>query len=385
MKCIDRWARPCRGAIGDPATSRNRPSLRALGVALAIAVGLACSAPAAPAQPASSAAKPADTAAKPAGAAPAAQAPVTPVTLTYAATTLGWNLVPTIIAQEKGFFEAERLNIETAITGQSAAVCQQILARAAELGACSTNDTIQTIEASGGAPLVIVMQESVGPLHNGLIVRPEMSSYADIKGKTVMLGGPKDNTVYFFKTMARANGLRDEDYEITYAGSSSARYAALQAAGVAASLLTDPFDYRIEQEGFVRLDNLRPKYLNPQNYAGNGTIVHRDWAREHGDILVRFIRASLATQAWIADPANEEEMFAILGPKINITRDVFQRSYDRGRADPEWSRDGRATAAAYEGVLKSLAELGVIEGPMPSPTKYFDMTWVDQVHQGTGR
>jgi len=232
---------------------------------------------------------------------------------------------------------------------------------------------------------VIVMQETVGPLHNGLIVRPEMTSYADIKGKTVMLGGPKDNTVYFFKTMARANGLRDDDYEVTYAGSSSARYAALQAAGVAASLLTDPFDYRIEQEGFVRLDNLRPKYLNPANYTGNGAIVHRDWAREHGDVLVRYIRASLAAQAWIADPANEEEMFAILGPKINITRDVFQRSYDRGRADPEWSLDGRANPAAYEGVQKSLADLGVLEGPLPSPSKYLDMTYVEQAHQSMGR
>ena len=30
-----------------------------------------------------------------------------------------------------------------------------------------------------------------------------------------MLGGPKDNTVYFFKMMARANGLRDDDYDMT--------------------------------------------------------------------------------------------------------------------------------------------------------------------------
>jgi NitT/TauT family transport system substrate-binding protein len=300
------------------------------------------------------------------------------VTITYAATTLGWNLVPTIITQEKGFFAAEGITVEPSITGQSAAVCQQVLARAAELGGCSLSDTMQTIEASGGAPLVIVMQETTGPLHNGLIVRPEITSYADLKGKTVMLGGPKDNTVYFFRTMARANGVREDDYDVTYAGSSSARYAALQVGGVAASLLTDPFDYRIEQEGFRRLENLRPKYLNPGNYAGNGHIAHKDWAREHGDVLVRYIRAQLAAHAWMADPANEDEMFAILGPKINLTRDVFQRSYDRGKSDPEWSLDGRANPAAYEGVQRSLAELGVLQEPLPPPTKYYDMTYVEQ-------
>jgi NitT/TauT family transport system substrate-binding protein len=343
----------------------------AAGVALALAAAVACSAPAAPA-----AAPPSPPNAG--GERGGAVAPPAPVTITYAATTLGWNLVPTIITQEKGFFAAEGITVEPSITGQSAAVCQQVLARAAELGGCSLSDTMQTIEASGGAPLVIVMQETTGPLHNGLIVRPEITSYADLKGKTVMLGGPKDNTVYFFRTMARANGVREDDYDVTYAGSSSARYAALQVGGVAASLLTDPFDYRIEQEGFRRLENLRPKYLNPGNYAGNWHIAHKDWAREHGDVLVRYIRAQLAAHAWMADPANEDEMFAILGPKINLTRDVFQRSYDRGKSDPEWSLDGRANPAAYEGVQRSLAELGVLQEPLPPPTKYYDMTYVEQ-------
>src|SRR5262249_4888474 len=290
-------------------------------------------------------------------------------------------LVPTIIGQEKGFYAAEGLTVETVITGQSSAVCQQILARAAELGGCSTSDTMQTIEASGGAPPGVVKEETTAPRHNGPYASPAMSSYADIKGQTVMLGGPKDNTVFFFRTMARPNGLLDDDYDVTYAGSSTARYAALQAGGVAASLLSDPFDYRIEQEGFRRLENLRPKYLNAGNYAGNGHSAHRDWAREHSGELVRYIRAALAAHAWLYDPANEEEMFAILGPKLNLTRDVFQRSYDRARADTEWSLDGRANASAYEGVQKSLAELGVLEGSLGSPSRYYDMTYVEQAHQ----
>src|SRR3954471_11953377 len=240
---------PCWRQPGRQVTRPRRQSLLAAAAALALAASIACSpsapAPAAPGAPAAPPgppppARPAPPAppAPPASGQPnATSAPSSapPVTLTYAATTLGWNLVPTIIGQEKGFYAAEGLTVEPVITGQSAAVCQQILARAAEIGGCSTSDTIQTIEASGGAPLVIIMQETVGPLHNGLIVRPDMTSYADLKGKTVMLGGPKDNTVYFFKTMARANGLRDDDYDVTYAGSSSARYAALQVGGVAAS------------------------------------------------------------------------------------------------------------------------------------------------------
>jgi ABC-type nitrate/sulfonate/bicarbonate transport system substrate-binding protein len=173
---------------------------------------------------------------------------------------------------------------------------------------------------------------------------------------------------------------------VNFAGSSSARYAALQAGGVAATLLTDPFDYRAEQEGMRRLDNLRPKYITPANYAGNGPIVRRDWAQENGDTVVRYIRALLRSIAWINDPANKDELFAILAPRINLEREPFERSYVRSVVeDKERSSDGRAIPSAYEGVLKSLVELGVMDAPTPPPSKYYDMTWVERLHAAPGR
>jgi NitT/TauT family transport system substrate-binding protein len=215
----------------------------AVGGSAALLASVACAALSLPAaSPAAAASAPGAR-----GAAPAA------TTLNYAGTTLGWNLTPQLIAQDKGFYAAEGLTVDTVIAGQSSTVCQQLLARAVEVGGCSLNDTLQTVEASG-APLALIVQQTVSVLHNGLMVRPGLSSYADLKGNTIMLGGPKDNTDSFFRVMARANGLRDDDYDVTYAGSSSARYAALLAGGVDASLLTDPFDYQIEHEGFQRFD-----------------------------------------------------------------------------------------------------------------------------------
>src|SRR6266508_3461974 len=67
--------------------------------------------------------------------------------LKYGATGVSWNLVPEIIAQEKGFFASENLSVETIVAGQSAAVCQQLLAKAVEIGGCSMNDMIQAVEA----------------------------------------------------------------------------------------------------------------------------------------------------------------------------------------------------------------------------------------------
>ena len=76
-----------------------------------------------------------------------------------------------------------------------------------------------------------------------------------------MVGGPKDNTVFFFRAMARPNGLQDATTISSSPGASSARYAALKSGAVDASILTDPFDNQAELEGYKKVDALVPKYV----------------------------------------------------------------------------------------------------------------------------
>ncbi len=304
--------------------------------------------------------------------------------LKYGATGVSWNLVPEIIAQEKGFFASENLSVETIVAGQSAAVCQQLLAKAVEIGGCSMNDMIQAVEA-GGAPLIVIMNETVTALQYGLLAKTAIKSWADLKGKTIMVGGPKDNTVFYVRAMARANGLRDDDYDFQYAGASSARLAALKSGAVDASLLSDPFDTQAELDGFTRIDDLLPKYVNADNYAGGGPVVLRDWGNDHPDEVARFIRSIVKAISWIYDPANKVDMFAVVGPKLNLSQEAFDRVYQKTTINmKQWSTDGRMKESAVQGVVQSLVELGSLKEPTPA-TKYFEMTYVDLAFQGAGR
>src|SRR5579859_1729535 len=111
----------------------------------AVMVCLVCVACAAPATPAPTAS--------------AATGKLTQMTpIKWASTGVSWTTTPQIIGIEKKFFEAENLSLEMVVAGQAAAACQQILAKAVELGQCSLNDMIQAVEA-GGAPLVDVSTE----------------------------------------------------------------------------------------------------------------------------------------------------------------------------------------------------------------------------------
>jgi NitT/TauT family transport system substrate-binding protein len=297
--------------------------------------------------------------------------------LKYASTGLSWSNSPQIVGMEKNFFASENVGFELIVAGQSSAVCQQILAKAADLGQCSYNDVIQIVETSS-APLVVLSNEVVTALNYAMMAKPGTKAWSDLKGKTMMVGGPKDNTVYYTRVMARPAGLKDDDYQFQFAGASSARYAALKSGAVEAAILTDPFDSQAEQEGFVRLDDLLPKHLNADNYAGGGAVGLRDWAKDHPNEIASYSRAIRKSIAWIYDPANKDALFAILQPKLNVSREAFDRTYQRTVIDTKmWSTEGLTKGPAVQGVVNSLVELGAVTAPAPAASKYFDNTYAE--------
>lgn len=305
--------------------------------------------------------------------------PVQMTTIHYASTGFSWSTAPHLVGVAKGFFKDENLDFQIVVASQSASVCQQLLARAIEIGQCSMNDVIQIVEASG-APLINVSNEGITALNYAIMAKPNIKNWADMKGKTIIVGGPKDNTVYYTRIMARANGLKDADYQFTFAGASGARYAALKSGAVDGSILTDPFDAQATLEGYSRVDDLLPKYLKAETYAGTGGVTTREWARAHPEQVIAYIRAFRKSAKWLYDPANKDELFSILQPKLNVTREAFDRAYQKNAVENKsWFTTGHTIDSAIQGIVGSLVELGSLPVPAPKASKYYDNTWADLV------
>jgi ABC-type nitrate/sulfonate/bicarbonate transport system substrate-binding protein len=178
--------------------------------------------------------------------------------------------------------------------------------------------------------------------------------------------------------MARPNGVKDEDYQFQFAGASSARFAALKSGAVDAAILTDPFDSQAEAEGYTRVTDLLPKYLTADNYAGGGAVALRDWAQAHPNEIASYSRAVRKAIAWIYDPANKDELFTIMQPKLNVSREAFDVTYKRTVIDTKmWSTDGLAKESAVQGVIDSLVDLGTLNPPAPPASKFFDNTYAE--------
>src|ERR1700731_4176867 len=116
-------------------------------------------------------------------------------------------LWPFYVASQKGFFAAEDLDVEINFAQSGAAVTQQLTGGAFDVVlSTGITDPIHAIDKGAALAIIRIIGESAPYV---LIGKPGLKSIADLKGKTVSIGVPNDPTTYFFKRMARANGLQD--------------------------------------------------------------------------------------------------------------------------------------------------------------------------------
>ena len=289
-------------------------------------------------------------------------------TVSYGMVGLFGSALPQIVGIHEGFFAKSHLKVNLVVVGQSQPICQQLIGGALDFGNCSETDTIQAIEKGG--PLTEIDNEYSTSLPYDLVVGKGITSWAQLKGKTVMLGGPRDNTVYYFSLMAKAAGLSLSDFNYTYAGASSARFAALESGAVAGTLLTIPFNLTAESKGLLKLST-STGLLTPQNYAGGGTVVNTSYASSHPQVIKDYLTAYKESMQWLYDPANEAQALQLMEKYTHASAASAQDTYKYLVQAKYWEPTGTIVPSAIQGAEQSLYSLGFLKGTPPPAAKFY--------------
>jgi NitT/TauT family transport system substrate-binding protein len=194
-------------------------------------------------------------------------------------------LWPIYIGASKGMFAAENLNIKLTFVPSSAGVQQQLAAGALELSDAGLNDQVRAIFE--GAPIALVRLEGQVPPY-ALLSQPAIKSIAELRGKTVMVGGEKDITRVYLERMLGQAGIKPGEYDLLYSGATIARFAALQSGAVSAAILYPPFNFRAESAAFTNL-GLVVDYLKDLPFSGFS--VNTAWAAQKKDRVQKFLGA----------------------------------------------------------------------------------------------
>ena len=154
---------------------------------------------------------------------------------------------------------------------------------------------------------------------NEFFVQAEVKSFADMRGRTLVVDAPDTAYALQAKKILAQNGLKDgTDYTVKPVGAGVYRFKAMvESKDNAAAILNLPFTVQAEQLGMKSLGRTID-LLGP--YQAGGVFVMRGWARDHGPVLERYIAAYVEALRWTRDPANRAENIALLMEKLKISR-----------------------------------------------------------------
>jgi ABC-type nitrate/sulfonate/bicarbonate transport system substrate-binding protein len=263
------------------------------------------------------------------------------------------NLWPVFIGMKKGFYAEQDLKVDLVYVQSSAQTIQQLTAGALDI-TMSTGlvDPIRAIDK--GAPIAIVRIETQAPPY-ALVAKTGIKSLAELKGKTISLGGPKDITKIYVERMLAPSGVNAGEFDMVFAGATSARASALLSGAVDAAILLPPFNFQATAAGFNELGRT-VDYVKDLPFTG--TVVNATWAKDHGAILQRLVVAHNKSVAWFEDEHNRAEAVQMMAVESKLKPEEVEKSYDFYRDGHFFEPAGKVSRAKLQALATALEDLG---------------------------
>jgi NitT/TauT family transport system substrate-binding protein len=173
-----------------------------------------------------------------------------------------------------------------------------------------------------GLPVkIIAPMFTVNPY--SLVVLPSVKSWADLKGKSVMLGTKQDVTAIALSSLAAAHNLKLDDFSIVIGGNSTARYAGLASGNVQGAMLAQPFDLLAESKGDTILATASDTI---KDWVFTCVVTNNDWAAKNRPLVAKFLRALRKGIQY--GYAHKDAAVAALVTQTHIDAPIAARAWD---------------------------------------------------------
>jgi NitT/TauT family transport system substrate-binding protein len=250
------------------------------------------------------------------------------VTFSYSAVSMTW--FPVKVAVERGFLRNEGL--EAQLIQMNGNVATVALANGHIDFSLNISPVLNGAMQGLGTKLVAALNSR--PLFS-LVVRPEVTSAADLKGKVFAVSSFGNTQAILTEKHLQHLGLKKGEYQLLAMGATPARIAAMENNIAQGSLMPLPANVQLENRGYRLLGNTAEIVTHP--IAGLG--VHEERIRKDPELIKRAIRASLRSLQLLQ--SNPRETVKILMDWTRATEKDALRSLDL--AKPGFSKNGMLT------------------------------------------
>ena len=266
------------------------------------------------------------------------------------------NLWPVFVGIDKGLFAEQNVKVDLVYVPSSAQVIQQLTSGSLDV-TMSTGlvDPIRAIDK--GSPIAIVRLETRSPPY-ALVAKPAIKSLAELKGKLISLGGPKDITRIYVERMLAPSGIKPGEFDMAFAGATTARAQALLSGAVDAAILLPPSNFQAVAQGYNEL-GLTVDFAPELPFSG--TVVNLAWAKAHQDVLGRVLAAHAKAIAWFEDDRNRAEAVRIMVDASKLKPEEVEKSYDFFRKGKFFEPTGQISRKRMDALVDALVSLGDIK------------------------
>lgn len=292
--------------------------------------------------------------------------------LTYGLTSKNASDWIAFVGERQGFFAANGVKPEFVVVGSAAGNAQQLTAGSVELAGISSTQLIEAV--LGGAPLTAVLNRTHTTPYF-IIGKKGVASIKDLKGKTMIVGGPNDITTIMMNGVLAGNGMKPEELTYTFAGGTPERFAALMSGGVDAAILLPPFTFRATAQGYPVLAQVG-KYFPSFPLDLVGTNVN--WAKTHAETIEGYMRGYLQSVRWIYDERNRAPALQILADTTNTTPEDAAKTYDVYVRGKVYSEAATTPTDGMDQVVSTLLAINAIKPPAPPGSRFVDNSFIQR-------
>jgi ABC-type nitrate/sulfonate/bicarbonate transport system substrate-binding protein len=306
---------------------------------------------------------------------PTATPPAAKTNLKMALTGLSPSSWPLFVGERRGFYSAAGLNVEHVVINSSVTQVQALVAGDVQSQTNSVDAVAKAV--AQGAPLRYVATAQATPNFR-VVVANDITSWSDLKGKTVAAGNPGGFFNVMLSEMMAANGLNEGEYTVLTITNSADRLPALQAGKISGMIVGGPDDAKAINMGFKSLGYVAD-YVKDVEY--NGYAFETKWATTNPQSVVAFLKATHRAVDWLFDPANKAEAITIYGDVTNLDAESVQSIYAQLITQQMLSRDMRPNRPAIEKLLTFEQQSGLL-AVVPAFETWIDESYLSQALAG---
>ena len=288
----------------------------------------------------------------------------------------GAQSLPVLAAVSEGFFARHGLKVEVLFTVNSQEQRDGLAAGDFQIAQAAVDNAVAMVELAKHDVVIVTGGDNS---MNELFVQPDISSYAQLRGQTVLVDAPNTAYALQLKKILLMNGLKEGvDYSLNPIGGTGMRLKGMREnKAFKAAMLNPPFAIDAKAAGLKSMGNA-VDLIGP--YQATGTFVLRSWGKANAETLERYIAGFIEGNRWAVAPANKGAAVKILAERLKVTPEVAARTWEiLSNPKTGLARDGRFDMKGFENVLALRAEIeGSWGGKAPDGGRYVDLGYYER-------